>query len=161
MLCLSCASGPVIPLAPQPCRVAPTSQASYEKFSTQWEASLNSGNPSLRNALIKTLYAHLAEIAPTRTTAEWMALCEQLDIPVSPIYSLDDLPEHPHLKAVGLFEDVEHPTVGPIRQVRPTTLFSRTPASIHRPVPTVGQHTEEVLREIGMSDEEVARVTRR
>lgn len=109
-----------------------------------------------RNALIKTLYAHLAEIAPTRTTAEWMALCEQLDIPVSPIYSLDDLPEHPHLKAVGLFEDVEHPTVGPIRQVRPTTLFSRTPANVHRPVPTVGEHTEEVLREAGFSEQEIA-----
>ena len=109
-----------------------------------------------RNAQIKTLYAHLAEIAPTRTTAEWMALCEQLDIPVSPIYSLDDLPEHPHLKAVGLFEDVEHPTVGPIRQVRPTTLFSRTPANVHRPVPTVGEHTEEVLREAGFSDREIA-----
>lgn len=114
-----------------------------------------------RNAQIKTLYAHLAEIAPTRTTAEWMALCEQLDIPVSPIYALDDLPEHPHLKAVKLFEDVEHPTVGTIRQVRPTTLFSKTPASVHRPVPTVGEHTEEVLREVGMSDEEIARVTRR
>ena len=111
-----------------------------------------------RNAQIKTLYAHLAEIAPARTTAEWMALCERLDIPVSPIYALDDLPKHPHLEAVKLFEDVEHPTVGPIRQVRPTTLFSKTPASVHRPVPTVGQHTAEVLREVGMSDEEIARV---
>jgi len=114
--------------------------------------------PQERNDRIRELYAHLAEIAPSRTNAEWMALCDELDIPATPIYRVDDLPGHPHMQAVGLFEDLEHPVAGPIRQVRPTTLFSATPCNVHRQVPTVGEHTAEVLREAGMSDDEIARV---
>jgi formyl-CoA transferase len=49
-----------------------------------------------RNASIRQLYAALAEITPQRTTAEWMAICDRLDVPASPIYPLQDLPAHPH-----------------------------------------------------------------
>ena len=106
-----------------------------------------------RNAQVRALYGHLRELTPLRTTAEWMALCERLDIPATPIYALDELPEHPHLKAVGLFEDALHPTEGPIRQLRPTTRFSATPTRVYRQAPTLGQHTEEVLREAGFTPE--------
>jgi len=112
-----------------------------------------------RNEHVKVLYQHLRELSPGRTTAEWLALCEELDIPSTPIYALDDLPEHPHLKAVGLFEESEHPTEGRIREIRPTALFSKTPTSIRRKAPTLGQHTHEVLLEAGLTTEEIGRVT--
>jgi formyl-CoA transferase len=102
-----------------------------------------------RNENIRTLYRLLGEITPQRTTAEWMALCERLDVPATPIYALDDLPEHPHLKAVGLFQRAEHPSEGPIRYVRPPTRFARTPASVRRQAPLIGEHTDELLREAG------------
>jgi len=114
-----------------------------------------------RNARIRELYAHLREFAPEKTTAQWMALCEQLDIPATPIYTPDDLPTHPHLQAVGLFQDAEHPTEGPIRQMRPATRFSATPANVYRHAPTVGQHTEEVLREAGLSADAITRLKQR
>jgi formyl-CoA transferase len=112
-----------------------------------------------RNANIRALYDHLRELSPSRTTAEWMAICERLDIPATPIYMLDELPEHPHLKAVGLVEEAEHPTEGAIRQVRPTALFSATPANVYRQAPVIGQHTVEVLREAGMDDATISALT--
>ncbi|GAA5236794.1 CoA transferase [Verticiella sediminum] len=111
-----------------------------------------------RNARIRELYAHVAEITPQRTTAEWLDLCESLDIPATPIYALDDLPEHPHLKAVGLFAEAEHPVQGSIRYVRPTTLFDRTPAQVRRQAPTVGQDSSEILGEAGYTPDEIGRL---
>jgi formyl-CoA transferase len=109
-----------------------------------------------RNRNIQKLYALVREITPARTTAEWMSLCEALDIPATPITALDDLPEHPQLKAVGLFQTMEHPSEGTIQYVRPPTKFADTPASVRRPAPRLGEHSKELLREAGFSETEIA-----
>lgn len=109
-------------------------------------------NAAQRNQNIRALYGHLTEILPTRTTAEWLTLCDELDIPATRIYGLDELPEHPQLVAVGLFEDSEHPSQGLIRQIRPTTLFQATPAAIRRHAPLLGEHTAEILKELGLPE---------
>ena len=109
-----------------------------------------------RNANIVGMYRALAEAARERTTAEWMSICASLDIPATPIYALDDLPQHPHLKAVGLFQSAEHPSEGPIRYVAPPTKFAATPAKVRYAAPLLGQHTREVLGEAGYGDEEIA-----
>lgn len=119
----------------------------------------NIASRAQRNAHIRALYQHLAEITPTRTTKAWMALFETLDIPATPIYTPDELPAHPHLEAVGLFQQTEHPTEGPLREMRPTTRFSATPLSLRRHAPTLGEHTDEVLREAGLTPEDIAQVT--
>lgn len=112
-----------------------------------------------RNAHIRALYQHLAQITPTRTTKAWMALFETLDIPATPIYAPDELLAHPHLEAVGLFQQTEHPTEGPLREMRPTARFSATPLSLRRHAPSLGEHTDEVLREAGLAPEDIARLT--
>ena len=109
-----------------------------------------------RNANIVPMYRDMAEMTRQRTTAEWMRICAELDIPATPIYALDDLPDHPHLKAVGLFGMADHPSEGPIRYVRPTTKFAATPATVRLPAPRLGQHTGEILAEAGFADAEVA-----
>ena len=117
--------------------------------------SLGVADRQTRNANIQALYAALAEITRTRTTAEWMRICGELDIPATPIYSLDELPEHPQLKATKLFQTMTHPSEGTIRYVRPTTKFSASPASVRRPAPALGQHSCELLREAGFDDSEI------
>lgn len=109
-----------------------------------------------RNANVKKIYAELRKITPSKTTAEWMALCEELDVPASPIYRLDELKDHPHLRSVGLFETFDHPTEGRITLVRPPARFSETPARIRSGAPTVGQHSREVLAELGFAESEIA-----
>ena len=110
------------------------------------------------NENIRSLYQCLAEVIATRSTGEWLALCEELDIPATRLYALDQLPDHPHLQAVGLFQATNHPTEGAIREIRPTTRFHATPLSIRRPAPVLGQHTREVLLEAGLKEEEVSRL---
>ncbi len=123
-------------------------------------ARYNIASRAERNTHIRALYQHLGEITVTRTTAEWMALFETLDIPATPIYAPDELPRHPHLEAVGLFQQTVHPTEGPLREMRPTACFSATPLSLRRHAPALGEHTDEVLRAAGLTPEEISQVAR-
>lgn len=109
-----------------------------------------------RNRNIKELYTLLTQIVGTETTEHWMQVCERLDIPATPIYAFDQLPEHPHLKAVGLFERAEHPTQGPIRYVRPTMKFSASPTAVRKHAPELGEDSAAVLTELGFSRDEIA-----
>jgi crotonobetainyl-CoA:carnitine CoA-transferase CaiB-like acyl-CoA transferase len=108
-----------------------------------------------RNSNIKVVYAELRKIILTKTTAQWLAICAEIDVPCAPIYALDALPSHPHLQAVGLFEEVQHPTEGAIRQIRPTARFAATPVRVRRPAPVLGEHTGEVLNEAGLTQDQI------
>jgi formyl-CoA transferase len=109
-----------------------------------------------RNAQVAEMYRDMMAATPARSSAEWLALCTQLDIPATLVYGIDDLTAHPHLRAVGLFEMGEHNSEGRLRQVRPPILFANTPAAIHRGAPQLGQHSEEILIEAGFIAEEIA-----
>jgi formyl-CoA transferase len=109
-----------------------------------------------RNANIAEIYRVLGEITRERTTAEWLAFCEEADVPATPIVALDDLPNVSHLQAVGMFQTMLHPTEGVITYVRPPTKFARSPASVRLPAPVLGQDTEAILAELGYSPAEIA-----
>ena len=111
-----------------------------------------------RNTHLIELYREMAEITRTRTTAEWIEIFERLDIPATPLYDLNDLPEHPHLKAVGLFKTAEHPSEGTIRYVVPTTRFTASPATVRFHAPQLGQHTSELMREVGFTDSVISQL---
>ncbi|MDB5425553.1 MAG: L-carnitine dehydratase/bile acid-inducible protein [Phenylobacterium sp.] len=103
---------------------------------------------------IGVLYAILAEVLLTRTTAEWIELLERLEVPNAPVKSLADLIEDPHLVATGFFSELEQPDGSTIRHAGVPVLFDGERPPI-RPPPRLGEHTREVLLEAGLSAEQV------
>jgi crotonobetainyl-CoA:carnitine CoA-transferase CaiB-like acyl-CoA transferase len=87
----------------------------------------------------------LAGQLAARDTAEWLTLLQGIDIPACKVNALEDLVADPHLAAVGLFEQAEHPTEGTLTNCRFPVTFSRTPADVRRLAPNLGEHDAAVL----------------
>ncbi len=104
---------------------------------------------------IGVLYGMLAEEAPRRTTAEWVAFCDEAQIPCMPVLSLEELPRDAHVRAVELFGEAEHPSEGLYRTLRSPVGFSAAPFRIRRHAPRLGEHTVEVLTEAGLTSAEI------
>ena len=108
-----------------------------------------------RVTYVDDLYGFVGEITPERTTEEWVALCEEINVPSMPLIDIDDLMDDPHLKEVGLFQPMDHPSEGSTVLVGPPVTFSKTPASIRTPAPRFGADGAEILREVGYDAEEI------
>ncbi|MDN3564420.1 CaiB/BaiF CoA transferase family protein [Paeniroseomonas aquatica] len=139
----------------------PYSSANWKAFFTMAERpdlveTLSVEDPVKRNAQIDQVYAAMAEISAGRTTAEWLELCEQHDIPATGFSRIEEVTEHPHLKAVEMFALHDHPTEGRIRMAKPPTRFAATPANIRSMAPRLGEHTEAILGELGFSADAIA-----
>jgi crotonobetainyl-CoA:carnitine CoA-transferase CaiB-like acyl-CoA transferase len=114
--------------------------------------------PEARSRNFESAYALIADEMKKRTTSEWIAALESADIPVQRMNSLADIVTDPHLAAIGYFRHVEHPSEGRIKSMAVPSEWSETPPEYRRHAPLLGEHTREVLREAGYSDEEIERI---
>ena len=122
-----------------------------ERFSQQAARSKN----------IDALYAIVAESMPARTTADWLKLLGEADIPCGQMNTPEDLFDEPHLKAVGMFPKIEHPTEGALRHIKVPVKFSKTPGGLHHHAETLGASSAEVLSELGYSAAAIADMAQR
>ena len=103
-----------------------------------------------RVAHLEELYELIEEVAPKHSNAEWVAFCDRVSIPCMPVLSLEELPDDAHMKAVGMFTREEHPSEGPYKAIRAPVSFGSAAFRIRRHAPRLGEHTAEVLREVGV-----------
>ena len=109
---------------------------------------------------IEFLYGVIEQEASKRSNAEWVAFCDGVSIPCMPVLSLADLPDDEHMAAVGMFQTAEHPSEGPYKSIRRPVNFSGSTFKVRRHAPRLGQHTEEILSELGMDADEPQAVSR-
>jgi crotonobetainyl-CoA:carnitine CoA-transferase CaiB-like acyl-CoA transferase len=95
-----------------------------------------------------------AEVLTTRTSTAWLARLDAEQVPCAPILRREDLFTDPQIAANHLIVESEHPSVGRMRQPRPAARFEKTPAELRSPAPRLGEHTEAVLAELGLSEGE-------
>jgi crotonobetainyl-CoA:carnitine CoA-transferase CaiB-like acyl-CoA transferase len=109
-----------------------------------------------RAALISAIEA----VTTTKPSAHWTERLGAAGLPCGPIHTFDRVFADPHLAARNFFVNAPHRTLGDVRQVGSPMRFSATPARIERAGPLLGGDSAEVLRGIGVSDEELARLVR-
>jgi len=105
-----------------------------------------------RSRNIDMLYALIEQATPARTTDEWMSLLRERDIPCAQVNRLEDLFDHPHLRAVGMFDREVHPTEGELNVARSPFRVAGEPSAPDRPAPVLGQDTFDILREAGVAE---------
>ena len=104
--------------------------------------------PSQRAVNIEEMYEILEKIVAQRTTEYWVTTLQAADVPVTAVQSLEDLLKDPHLQEIGFFQTAVHPTEGAIKMPGMAVQFSRTPGSIRRLAPQLGEHSVEIRGEL-------------
>ena len=110
---------------------------------------------SLRVKNIDDTYSETGKILATKTTQEWLDIFAETKVPVIVVNSLEDLFHDPHLEAVDFWQSYEHPTEGQLKMPGFPSKFSKTPASIRKHAPKLGEHSKEILAEAGIDEETI------
>lgn len=136
--------------------IGAANQANWERLLEALEAPELADDPRFRsNAARMAHRAELAEMLSARLqqhdTTHWLEVLDRAGLPVGPILSVPEMLEHPQTVAREMVVETEHPKAGRVRSLGLPVKFSETPGTVRRPAPLLGQHTYEVLQEVGYS----------
>ena len=126
--------------------------ASLKKLGELFEDSFFDGLDDERDswALRDQIFAKVKEHLPARTSAAWLDEMRARDIWAGPVYGYADLVDDPQIKHNGTFVEYDHPTEGRVKAPGFPIRFSKTPSTVERGAPLVGEHSRELLREAGL-----------
>jgi formyl-CoA transferase len=111
-----------------------------------------------RSELTEDLEKHLA----ARSPEEWVELLAEAGVPAGPVLNVEECFDNDQVRTLPVARaQVEHPALGTLRLVGPGVNLERTPSGLRSPAPESGEHTDEILRELGLTDEEIADLRRR
>lgn len=103
-----------------------------------------------RVAYAKERLDQTADVLLTKTTEEWLERLDAEQVPCAPILPLSEIIRHPQVEATGIVVETDHPVAGRIRQARAAARFEKTPTTLEGHAPTLGEHTDEILAELGL-----------
>ena len=101
------------------------------------------------------VWALLQPIFAEQPSSHWLDVLEEAGVPAGPVYKVDEMFADPQVRHLGIAQSVEHPERGQIEVIGQPVVLTRTPASVVTASPDPGDHTEEILGEIGLSSEEI------
>lgn len=110
---------------------------------------------SIRTQNVNQLELEIETVLQEKCSSEWLSLLDEHGIPCSPIYSYDQALEDEHILSRDMVLNYEHPIAGPMKTLGFPAKFSETPGQLRSPAPLLGQHNQEVLDELGFSEEKI------
>ena len=123
-----------------------------------WLEDARFATPAQRDRHVNERLAMTQEVLATRTTAEWLRRLEAHDVPCAPALTRAEVLQHPQVQASGMIVETDHQAAGRLRQVRHAARFEATPASIRLGAPRLGEHTDELLTELGLARSDIDRL---
>jgi crotonobetainyl-CoA:carnitine CoA-transferase CaiB-like acyl-CoA transferase len=94
-------------------------------------------------------------VLATNTSAYWLERLDAEGVPSAPVLTREEVITHPQIQANDLIHEYDHPIAGRIRQPRPAAKFDQTPSGIQRHAPGLGEHSAEILAELGYSPAQI------
>jgi crotonobetainyl-CoA:carnitine CoA-transferase CaiB-like acyl-CoA transferase len=122
----------------------------------EWLEDARFKTPALRQKNIDARLQLTQDALVTRPAAEWLERLTAADVPCGPVQTRNEVIRHPQVLEMGIVVETEHPAAGRLRQARAAARFSSTPTEIRRGAPRLGEHTEEILGELGYSLADIA-----
>ena len=104
--------------------------------------------------------ALVSDVLHTRTRDAWLAALDTAGIPSSPLHTLSELSDHPHTQASGMKFDYAHPALGQLQGIAQPLRFDGERTQLRRPPPLHGEHSHEILAELGYSPDEISAILR-
>lgn len=143
--------------------VGAANQSTWERLCTVLERKDLSEDPRFVSSAdrirhSRQLAATLEPVFRQRTTTAWLALLQEAGVPAGPIYNMAQVYEDPHVRAREMLVELDHPVAGTIKNIGVPVKLSRSPGRLRRPAPLLGEHTEEVLRWLGLDQAHIVKL---